>query len=184
MGRKSSQLALPRRSSLGSWGTQRCEQTPRARRASERARARRPRPQAAGKPGRGAGTGPAAPGRRRTPAVVVVAPATWPSARLSTGLAVPPHRDSALCAGWPPTGVRSRAEAAAFPAGRAVVVAAVSDACVVLRASRFLVGCFSEILWRKRRRSALGTLMMKAPQGLRAPNGLQWVSVLTLDWIC
>lgn len=48
--------------------------------ASERTRARAQtppsRPPAAGKPGRGAGAGPAAPGRRRTPAVVVVALAT------------------------------------------------------------------------------------------------------------
>lgn len=47
-----------------------------ARPSCERARARRPGPQVSGKPGRGAGTGPAAPGRRRTLAVVVVALAT------------------------------------------------------------------------------------------------------------
>lgn len=49
---------------------------PPSRRASARARSGPARPSAAGKPGRGAGAGPAAPGRRRTPAVVVVALAT------------------------------------------------------------------------------------------------------------
>lgn len=85
-GRKSSQLAEParppprsqahpgqlfREEALGLGAPSRASMP-----ASERARARRPGLQAAGKPGRGAGTDPAEPGRRSTPAVVVVALAT------------------------------------------------------------------------------------------------------------
>lgn len=141
-GRESSQLAEPAlpslrhdprrtRTSLGLGGHP-AGRANSARPPSQRARAPRPRPPAAGKPGRGAGAGGprhrrgvvARPARRlaRSHARRCCGSAGHVTAGPPLGRAVPPHRDSALCAGGSPGGglVPGRGCAAAVPAGRSL----------------------------------------------------------------
>lgn len=165
-----------------SQGTQSCAQTLCAHRAGERAYTR-------------ARSGPALPpaGRGKT------RPRSWRgpgSARASSHArrccgsaghvtagpplrrAVPPHRDSALCAGCSPSGSGPERRLSRTRR-KVVVVAAVSETQVrtARRSSgvtrlRFLVGGFAEILGGERRRCALGTgALLGLRQCLMASSG-------------
>ncbi|XP_049980690.1 uncharacterized protein [Alexandromys fortis] len=142
-----------------------------AHRAGERAHARalRPRPPAGrGKTRprswRGPGSASASSHARRC-----CGSAGHVTARPPLRRAVPPHRDSALCAGCSPSGSGPERRLSRTHR-KVVVVAAVSETQVrtARRSSgvtrlRFLVGGFAEILGGERRRCALGT---RAPLGL------------------
>lgn len=208
-GRESSQLAEPAlpslrhdprrtRTSLGLGGHP-AGRANSARPPRQRARAPRPRPPAAGKPGRGAGAG-GSPGRAGASSLARLAGSLarslarppllwerWPRDRRTAplGRAVPPHRDSALCAGGSPGGglVPGRGCAAAVPAGRSLSwqpfqttqVPAARRSSGVTRL-RLPVGGLAESLGGKRRRGVPRGRHLPRPE-IVAPGGLQWVLI-------
>lgn len=177
---RASGSALPRVKSWVSQCTQTCAQTLCAHLAGERARARalRPRPpvgrgKTRPRSWRGPGSARASSHARRCCGSAGHVTAGPPPRR-----AVPPHRDSALCAGCSPSGSGPERRLSRTRR-KVVVVAAVSETQVrtARRSSgvtrlRFLVGGFAEILGGERRRCALGTgALLGLRQCLMASSG-------------
>lgn len=166
--------ALLEEKELGSWGTQRCAQTPRARRASARARAQ----------AQSAGCGKTRTRSWHGPRSARASPHARRCCGSSGHVTIGPPSRGAPCR----LTVTQHSARAGRPQGsgpeqrllRSLRGGPLSEQPFQLCASFFgrHVSLLAEILRRKRRRSALGTLMMKAPQGLRVPNGLPWVSML------